>query len=135
MPDVRSMCAIGMRGQIGLNGRPVDCICARGHKRPNDLDGAGGAALFDVPYTVTAQEVQTAAGLSDSPSVSPSVAAAQSARSAPAVSALPVEVSGGKSLAGVWWQPGDFREPTRLSVPLLAMSSALLQNSAGICCL
>lgn len=92
------------------------------------LDGAGGAALFDGPYTVTSQEERTAAGLSDSASVSPSAAASQSASSAPAVSDLPVEVSGTKSLTGVWWQTGELREKQRLSADINGLLSGRLTN-------
>jgi len=92
------------------------------------LDGTGGAALFDGPYTVTAQEVRMAAGLSDSASVSPSAAASQPADFTAAVSDLPVEVSGSKSLAGVWWGIGDLQTQQRLSADINGLLSGRLTN-------
>ena len=92
------------------------------------LDGTGGAALFDGPYTVTAREVRTAAGSSGSSPVSPSAAAPQPASFAAAVSDLPVEVSGTKSLAGVWWGSGDLPEQQRLSADVNGLLSGRLTN-------
>ncbi|NLF71183.1 MAG: hypothetical protein GX575_19300 [Candidatus Anammoximicrobium sp.] len=90
------------------------------------LDGTGGAVLFDGPYTVTACAGRSAAGPSGSVSVRPTAAAPPTELVA-AVSGLPVEVSGTKSLAGVWWQIGELQQQ-RLSADINGLLSGRLTN-------
>ncbi len=91
------------------------------------LDGTAGAVLFDGPYTVTARQSRPSAGTPGPAAVHASAGSTERALFDSAVSGLPIEVLGTKSLAGVWWQIGDL-PPQRLTADISGLLSGRLTN-------
>lgn len=95
------------------------------------LDGTGGSVLFDGPYTVTARQSRAPAGSPGSATVGTSVESAEHGLSEAAVCGLPVEVSGTKSLAGVWWQIGELPQQ-QLMADLSGLLTGRLTNPLNV---
>jgi hypothetical protein len=103
------------------------------------LDGRAGAALFAEPYSMALHQTRAAASSFGAAGDAGSAAADPTSRRVPvreagpdaglaALSGLPIEVSGTKSLFGAWWAVGDVPAAQRLTANIHGLLAGQLIN-------